>query len=109
VVFRPARDGVFDLVGPGHSGEASQSPDGALRDHFPAFLHHDALVGSAADPQASLRQVGSWLPWSDWGKYTLAGVGGQVLAQLGMTWDISKSLASNGPVLNLMIPVITAV
>ena len=47
--------------------------------------------------------------WSDWGKFTLAGVGGQVLAQLGMTWGIYKSLASNGAVLNLMIPVITAV
>ena len=47
--------------------------------------------------------------WSDWGKFTLAGVVGQVLAQLGMTWGISRSLASNGAVLNLMIPVITAV
>jgi drug/metabolite transporter (DMT)-like permease len=47
--------------------------------------------------------------WSDWGKFTLAGIGGQVLAQLGMTWGIAKSLASNGAVLNLMIPVITAV
>jgi drug/metabolite transporter (DMT)-like permease len=47
--------------------------------------------------------------WADWGKFALAGVGGQVLAQLGMTWGISKSLASNGAVLNLMIPVITAV
>jgi len=46
--------------------------------------------------------------WSDWGKFTLAGVVGQVLAQLGMTWGISRSLASNGAVLNLMIPVITA-
>src|SRR5579862_4478778 len=47
--------------------------------------------------------------WADWGKFTLAGVAGQVLAQLGMTWGISRSLASNGAVLNLMIPVITAV
>ena len=47
--------------------------------------------------------------WSDWGKFVLAGVLGQVLAQLGMTWGISRSLASNGAVLNLMIPVITAV
>ncbi len=47
--------------------------------------------------------------WSDWGKFVLAGIAGQVLAQLGMTWGISKSLASNGAVLNLMIPVITAV
>jgi drug/metabolite transporter (DMT)-like permease len=56
-----------------------------------------------ANPQASRPT------WSDWGKFTLAGVPGQVLAQLGMTWGISKSLASNGAVLNLMIPVITAV
>ena len=47
--------------------------------------------------------------WSDWGKFVLAGVLGQVLAQLGMTWGISRSLASNGAVLNLMIPLITAV
>jgi drug/metabolite transporter (DMT)-like permease len=47
--------------------------------------------------------------WSDWGKFVIAGVLGQVLAQLGMTWGISRSLASNGAVLNLMIPVITAV
>jgi drug/metabolite transporter (DMT)-like permease len=47
--------------------------------------------------------------WADWGKFVLAGVAGQVLAQLGMTWGISKSLASNGAILNLMIPVITAV
>jgi drug/metabolite transporter (DMT)-like permease len=47
--------------------------------------------------------------WSDWGQFVLAGVLGQVLAQLGMTWGISRSLASNGAVLNLMIPVITAV
>jgi drug/metabolite transporter (DMT)-like permease len=32
-----------------------------------------------------------------------------VLAQLGMTWGISKSLASNGSILNLLIPVISAV
>jgi drug/metabolite transporter (DMT)-like permease len=46
---------------------------------------------------------------SDWVKFTIAGVGGQVLAQLGMTWGISKSLASNGAILNLLIPVISAV
>lgn len=47
--------------------------------------------------------------WGDGRKFAIAGVGGQVLAQLGMTWGISKSLASNGAILNLMIPVITAV
>jgi drug/metabolite transporter (DMT)-like permease len=45
----------------------------------------------------------------DWVGFTIAGVGGQVLAQLGMTWGISKSLASNGAILNLLIPVISAV
>jgi drug/metabolite transporter (DMT)-like permease len=46
---------------------------------------------------------------SDWFKFAIAGVAGQVLAQLGMTWGISKSLASNGAILNLLIPVISAV
>jgi len=45
----------------------------------------------------------------DWFAFLIAGVGGQVLAQLGMTWGISKSLASNGSILNLLIPVISAV
>jgi drug/metabolite transporter (DMT)-like permease len=45
----------------------------------------------------------------DWIQFAVAGVGGQVLAQLGMTWGISKSLASNGSILNLLIPVISAV
>src|SRR5579864_8489237 len=45
----------------------------------------------------------------DWVKFAIAGIGGQVLAQLGMTWGISKSLASNGAILNLLIPVISAV
>jgi drug/metabolite transporter (DMT)-like permease len=45
----------------------------------------------------------------DWFRFVIAGVGGQVLAQLGMTWGISKSLASNGAILNLLIPVISAV
>jgi drug/metabolite transporter (DMT)-like permease len=45
----------------------------------------------------------------DWVKFVVAGIAGQVLAQLGMTWGISKSLASNGAILNLLIPVISAV
>jgi drug/metabolite transporter (DMT)-like permease len=44
----------------------------------------------------------------DWIKFIVAGVAGQVLAQLGMTWGISKSLASNGQILNLFISFITA-
>jgi len=46
---------------------------------------------------------------SDWGRFIVAGVGGQVLAQLGMTWGVSKALASNGAILNLLIPAISAV
>jgi drug/metabolite transporter (DMT)-like permease len=46
---------------------------------------------------------------ADWIRFIIAGVGGQVLAQLGMTWGISLSLASNGAILNLLIPVISAV
>jgi drug/metabolite transporter (DMT)-like permease len=46
---------------------------------------------------------------SDWLRFIVAGVAGQVLAQLGMTWGVSKSLASNGAILNLLIPVISAV
>jgi drug/metabolite transporter (DMT)-like permease len=45
----------------------------------------------------------------DWWQFAVAGVAGQVLAQLGMTWGISRSLASNGAILNLLIPVISAV
>ena len=45
----------------------------------------------------------------DWGQFIIAGVAGQVLAQLGMTWGVSKSLASNGAILNLLIPVMSAV
>jgi len=45
----------------------------------------------------------------DWLRFAAAGIGGQVLAQLGMTWGITKSLASNASILNLLIPVITAV
>jgi len=46
---------------------------------------------------------------TDWLRFAAAGIGGQVLAQLGMTWGITKSLASNAAILNLLIPVITAV
>ncbi|MBI3836913.1 MAG: DMT family transporter [Planctomycetia bacterium] len=46
--------------------------------------------------------------WTDWRKFVIAGIDGQVLAQLGMTWGISLSLASNAAILNLMIPVISA-
>ncbi|HEY4310649.1 MAG TPA: DMT family transporter [Pirellulales bacterium] len=51
----------------------------------------------------------SWPSAADWGRFAIAGIAGQVLAQLGMTWGVIASLASNAAVLNLLIPVISAV
>lgn len=45
----------------------------------------------------------------DWVAFAIAGIAGQVAAQLGMTWGITRSLASNGAILSLLIPVISAV
>lgn len=50
-----------------------------------------------------------WPGLPDWGRFAIAGIAGQVLAQLGMTWGVLESLASNGAVLNLMIPIFSAV
>ena len=57
----------------------------------------------SANPNAT------WPTLNDWKQFTVVGVAGQVLAQLGATWGITKSLASNFAILNLLIPVITAV
>jgi drug/metabolite transporter (DMT)-like permease len=51
----------------------------------------------------------AWPTARDWGRFAGAGVVGQVLAQLGATWGVIESLASNQAVLNLLIPVISAV
>lgn len=40
--------------------------------------------------------------------FLLAGIGGQLLAQTGMTLGISQSLASNGAILSMLIPVLSA-
>jgi drug/metabolite transporter (DMT)-like permease len=45
----------------------------------------------------------------DWWRFAVAGVFGQVLAQLGMTWGAILASASNQAILNLLIPVISAV
>src|SRR5260221_4899847 len=45
---------------------------------------------------------------NDWWRFVVAGICGQMIAQLGMTWGISWSLASNAAILNLLIPVISA-
>jgi drug/metabolite transporter (DMT)-like permease len=72
--------------------------------YITTLLFVPLLINKRRANPAALRPT-----WSDWGKFTLAGVVGQVLAQLGMTWGISRSLASNGAILNLMIPVMTAI
>jgi drug/metabolite transporter (DMT)-like permease len=51
----------------------------------------------------------SWPTPRDWLHFVIAGIAGQVLAQLGMTWGVMESLVSNQAVLNLLIPVFSAV
>lgn len=46
---------------------------------------------------------------ADWIRFIIAGVGGQVLCQVGMTWGMAVGLASNCAILYLLVPVITAV
>ncbi len=72
--------------------------------YITTLLFVPLLINKRRANPAALRPT-----WSDWGKFTLAGVVGQVLAQLGMTWGVSLSLASNGAILTLMIPVMTAI
>ncbi|HEX3470845.1 MAG TPA: DMT family transporter [Silvibacterium sp.] len=72
--------------------------------YITTLLFVPLLLTSKANNHSSRRPSAS-----DWVKFTIAGVAGQVLAQLGMTWGISRSLASNGAILNLLIPVISAV
>lgn len=46
---------------------------------------------------------------SAWPQFLLLGTVGTLAAQLGLTWGVERSLASNGAVLTLTIPVLTAV
>lgn len=45
---------------------------------------------------------------ADWGRFAVAGVGGQLVAQLGMTWGSVIGQASSCAILYLLIPVLTA-
>jgi drug/metabolite transporter (DMT)-like permease len=97
------------LVRTGDGCEVPGQPHGPFAITFVPFyittlLFVPLLINKRRANPAALRPT-----WSDWGKFTLAGVVGQVLAQLGMTWGISLSLASNGAILTLMIPVMTAI
>jgi drug/metabolite transporter (DMT)-like permease len=44
-----------------------------------------------------------------WWQFLLLGVAGTVTSQLGLTWGVARSLASNASVLTLTIPVLTAI
>lgn len=45
----------------------------------------------------------------DWGRFIVAGVGGQMVAQLGMNWGPLKADPSSCGILYLLVPVLTAV
>jgi len=47
--------------------------------------------------------------WTHRREFVLAGVCGQCTAQLGMTIGVNMSLASNGAILSMLIPILTAV
>jgi drug/metabolite transporter (DMT)-like permease len=49
------------------------------------------------------------LAWEHRREFVLAGVCGQCTAQLGMTIGVKMSLASNGAILSMLIPILTAV
>jgi drug/metabolite transporter (DMT)-like permease len=49
------------------------------------------------------------VPMSDWLRFLLIGVLGQVVAQLFITWGLRFSLASNGALLMLTLPIATTV
>lgn len=53
------------------------------------------------------RTSGVRLRWSDWRQFIIAGVAGQVVTQLGFVAGVTRSLASNGAVLSLLLPVIS--
>jgi drug/metabolite transporter (DMT)-like permease len=46
--------------------------------------------------------------WRHRNQFIIAGVGGQFVAQAGMTLGISRSLAANGAILNLLVPILSA-
>ncbi|MCE5307592.1 MAG: DMT family transporter [Acidobacteriales bacterium] len=53
------------------------------------------------------RTSGVRLGWADWRQFIIAGVAGQVVTQLGFVAGVTRSLASNGAVLSLLLPVIS--
>jgi drug/metabolite transporter (DMT)-like permease len=48
------------------------------------------------------------LAWRFRGEFLLAGICGQFIAQVGMTLGVSWSLASNGAILSLLVPILSA-
>jgi drug/metabolite transporter (DMT)-like permease len=50
-----------------------------------------------------------WPNGKDWKQFAAAGIFGQIAGQLGATWGILLSTSSNFSILNLLIPVLSAV
>jgi drug/metabolite transporter (DMT)-like permease len=46
--------------------------------------------------------------WHHRKQFIIAGVGGQLVAQVGMTLGVSRSFAANGAILTLLIPILSA-
>ncbi len=49
------------------------------------------------------------LTWTDWRRFIVAGIAGQVVTQLGLVAGVTRSLASNGAILSLLLPVISTI
>jgi len=55
------------------------------------------------------RASGVALTWTDWRRFAIAGIAGQVVTQLGFVGGVTRSLASNGAILSLLLPVISTI
>jgi drug/metabolite transporter (DMT)-like permease len=55
------------------------------------------------------RQQARPLTWADWRAFVIAGVAGQVIAQLCTVWGITLSLVSNAAIIGLLFPIVSSV
>ena len=55
------------------------------------------------------KRAGRAFPKGAWISFGLLGTVGTIASQLGLTWGVERSLASNAAVLTLLVPVLTAV
>lgn len=76
---------------------------------FPMFLATLLLIPIVRWESRSLPVKPASVPGKDWLRFLLIGVLGQVVAQLFITWGLRFSLASNGALLMLTLPIATTV